>query len=275
MTTQAARGERFKALHERAGAFVIPNPWDMGSARILADAGFEALATTSAGLAFSLGRADGRVTREEKLAHCRQICEATDLPVSADLEKCFADEPAGVAETIRLAAATGLVGGSVEDATGDPAKPIYDFDFAVERVRAAVAAARSLPFPFTLTARAENLLRSKRDMADTIRRLQAFEAAGADVLYAPGLSTLEEVRAVVSAVKKPVNVLVVASANEFNAASLAAAGAKRISVGGTLSRVAYGAVLAAAREMKDKGGFSFTFDGVSNKELNALFNKWA
>jgi 2-methylisocitrate lyase-like PEP mutase family enzyme len=274
MPSQAEKANRFRALHEREGAFIIPNPWDVGSARLLEHAGFEALATTSAGVAFNLGRPDGHVTRDEKLAHCRAVCAATDLPVNADLEKCFADDPAGVAETIRLAAATGLAGGSVEDSTGDPANPIFAFDLAVERVRAAVAAAHSQSFPFTLTARAENLLHGRKDMADTIKRLQAFEAAGADVLYAPGLSTLDEVRAVVSAVSKPVNVLMIGAGKEFTQASLAAAGAKRISVGGGLSRIAYGAVLTAAQEMKDKGTFSFTFSGVSNKELNTIFGKW-
>jgi 2-methylisocitrate lyase-like PEP mutase family enzyme len=274
MLSQADKANRFRALHERPGTFIIPNPWDVGSARLLEHAGFEALATTSAGVAFNLGRPDGHVTRDEKLAHCRAVCEATDLPVNADLEKCFADDPAGVAETIRLAAATGLAGGSVEDSTGDPADPIFAFDLAVERVRAAVAAARAQAFPFMLTARAENLLHGRRDMSDTIKRLQAFEAAGADVLYAPGLSTLDEVRAVVTAVTKPVNVLVVASAKDFTLETLAAAGVKRISVGGTLSRVAYGGALTAAKEMKDKGTFSFTFGGVSNKELNTIFGKW-
>lgn len=274
MPSQSEKANRFRALHERAGAFIIPNPWDVGSARLLAHVGFESLATTSAGVAFNLGRPDGHVTRDEKLAHCRALCEASDLPVSADLEKCFADDPAGVAETIRLAAATGLVGGSVEDSTGDPANPIFAFDLAVERVRAAVAAARAQSFPFTLTARAENLLHGRRDMADTIKRLQAFEAAGADVLYAPGLATIEEVRAVVSAVGKPVNVLLIGAAKDFTHATLAAAGVKRISVGGGLSRIAYGAVLTAAQEMKDKGTFGFTFGGVSNKELNTIFGKW-
>jgi 2-methylisocitrate lyase-like PEP mutase family enzyme len=274
MLSQAEKANRFRALHERPGTFIIPNPWDVGSARLLEHAGFEALATTSAGVAFNLGRPDGHVTRDEKLAHCRAVCEATDLPVNADLEKCFADDPAGVAETIRLAAATGLAGGSVEDSTGDPANPIFAFDLAVERVRAAVAAARAQSFPFMLTARAENLLHGRRDMADTIKRLQAFEAAGADVLYAPGLSTLDEVRAVVSAVKKPINVLMIGAGKEFTQASLAAAGVKRISVGGGLSRIAYGAVLTAAQEMKEKGTFGFTFGGVSNKELNTIFGKW-
>ena len=274
MPSQAEKANRFRELHEGPGTFIIPNPWDVGSARLLQHVGFEALATTSAGFAFTLGRPDGRVSRDEKLAHCRDICAATDLPVNADLEKCFADDPAGVAETIRLAAATGLAGGSVEDSTGDPGKPIFDFDLAVERVRAAVSAARAQPFPFMLTARAENLLHGRKDMADTIKRLQAFEAAGADVLYAPGLSTIDEVRAVVTAVKKPVNVLVVASAKDFTLESLSAVGVKRISVGGTLSRVAYGGALMAANEMKEKGTFSFTFGGVSNKELNAIFGKW-
>ena len=274
MPSQSEKANRFRALHEREGAFIIPNPWEVGSARLLAHVGFEALATTSAGVAFNLGRPDGHVTRAEKLAHCRALCEATDLPVSADLEKCFADDPAGVAETIRLAAATGLVGGSVEDSTGDPANPIFAFDLAVERVRSAVAAARAQSFPFTLTARAENLLHGRRDMADTIKRLQAFEAVGADVLYAPGLATIEEVRAVVSAVGKPVNVLLIGAAKDFTQATLAAAGVKRISVGGGLSRIAYGAVLTAAQEMKDKGTFGFTFGGVSNKELNTIFGKW-
>jgi 2-methylisocitrate lyase-like PEP mutase family enzyme len=274
MPMQTEKGKLFRSLHERPGAFVIPNPWDAGSARLLAHVGFEALATTSAGFAFSLGLPDGNVTRDWKLAHCREIVNATPLPVSADLEKCFADDPAGVAETIKLAAATGLVGCSVEDATGDPDNPIFEFDHAVARVRGAVEAARSLSFPFTLTARAENLLHGRKDMGDTIRRLQAFEEAGADVLYAPGLSTLDEVRAVVSAVRKPVNVLVVASAKDFTRDTLAAAGVKRISVGGTLARVAYGATLGAAREMKDKGSFGFTFGGISNRELNSIFQTW-
>lgn len=274
MPRQAEKGALFRSLHERPGSFVIPNPWDVGSARLLAHVGFEALATTSAGFAFSLGLPDGNVTRDWKLAHCREIVQATDLPVSADLEKCFADEPAGVAQTIRLAAQSGLVGCSVEDATGDPDNPIFDFDLAVERVRAAVEAAHALPFPFTLTARAENLLHGRKDMADTIRRLQAFEAVGADVLYAPGLSTLDEVREVVSAVGKPVNVLVVASAKDFTVENLTAAGVKRISVGGTLARVAYGAVLNAAQEMRDDGSFGFTFRGISNRELGAIFKQW-
>jgi 2-methylisocitrate lyase-like PEP mutase family enzyme len=196
MITQAEKAEKFKALHARDGAFIIPNPWDVGSARLLAALGFEALATTSSGFAQTLGRLDGMVTLEEKLAHCQALCAATTLPVSADLENGFAHDPEQVAETILRAGEAGLVGGSIEDYSGDDSQPIYDFTLAVERVQAAVEAAKSLNFPFTLTARAENLLRGRDDLDDTIRRLQAFEAAGADVLYAPGLKTLAEVRTV-------------------------------------------------------------------------------
>src|SRR5918998_1380257 len=205
--TQKDKAERFKALHEREGAFVIPNPWDAGSARLLAGLGFEALATTSAGFAHSLGRLDGQVTRDEAVEHCRALCAAVSLPVSADLENCFAHDPKEAAATILAGAEAGLVGGSIEDYTGDPSNPIYDFNLAVERVHAAAEAARSLDFPFTLTARAENLLRGRQDFDDTIRRLQAYEAAGADVLYAPALKTLDEVRLVTGALSKPVNVL--------------------------------------------------------------------
>src|SRR5215213_2336443 len=193
MKTQKEKAELFKALHEREGAFIIPNPWDVGSARLLAGLGFEALATTSAGFANSLGRLDGQVTRDEVIKHCQDICAATELPVSADLENCFADDPEKAAETIRLGAQAGLAGGSIEDYSGDPSNPIYDFELAVERVHAAAEATRSLDFPFILTARAENLLRGRHDLDDTLRRLQAYEAAGADVLYAPALSTLDEV----------------------------------------------------------------------------------
>jgi len=207
MVTQREKAERFRSLHERDGAFVIPNPWDAGSARLLAGLGFEALATTSSGFANSLGRLNGQVSRDEVIEHCRSLSAATDLPVSADLENCFADAPAGAAATILLAAQAGVVGGSIEDYSGDPSNPIYEFGLAVERVHAAAEAARLLDFPFTLTARAENLLYGRHNLDDTIRRLQAFEAAGADVLYALGLTTLNEVRLVTGALGKPVNVL--------------------------------------------------------------------
>jgi 2-methylisocitrate lyase-like PEP mutase family enzyme len=273
MATQAEKAERFSSLHARAGAFIIPNPWDAGSARLLAALGFEALATTSAGYAFSLGRLDGMVTRAEKLAHCRALCAATDLPVSADLENCFADDPNEAANTIVLAAEAGVVGASIEDYSNDDSKPIYDFEHAVERVQAAVEAARSLAFPFTLTARAENLLRGRPDLDDTIRRLQAFEKAGADVLYAPALTTLAQVRAVTSAVSKPVNVLAPALKG-VTLAQLAEAGAKRISIGGALARAAIAALLRAGREMRDQGSFGWTSDLASGADIKQLLGPW-
>jgi len=267
--SQDDKARRFRALHDRPGAFVIPNPWDAGSARMLAALGFEALATTSAGFAFSLGRRDGAVTRDEALGHARSIVAAADLPVSADLENCFGDAPETVAETIRLAAATGLVGASVEDATGDASRPIYDSALAAERVAAAVAAARALPFPFIVTARAENFLHGRRDLPDTIRRLEAFAAAGADVLYAPGLPDLAAVSAVCKAVAPlPVNVL--AGAPTFTVANLAAAGVRRISLGGLLARAAYGAMLRAGREIAGAGTFAFAGEAASFAEISGF-----
>jgi 2-methylisocitrate lyase-like PEP mutase family enzyme len=273
MTTQAQKAAAFRALHERDGAFIIPNPWDAGTARLLTALGFEALATTSLGLANTLGRADGTgaVSRAEVLANCAEIAGATHLPVSADLENCYAQEPRAAAEMIRLAAEAGVVGGSIEDATGDAQQPIYEFDLAVERVHAAAEMARSLPFPFTLTARAENFLHGRRDLDDTIRRLQAFERAGADVLYAPGLRDLATMRTVASSVKKPLNVVMSAADPALTAAQLAQAGVKRISIGGALSRLALASVLRAAHEMKEQGGFTWIADTVSAKELNRLF----
>jgi 2-methylisocitrate lyase-like PEP mutase family enzyme len=273
MTTQSEKAAAFRALHERPGAFIIPNPWDAGTAKLLASLGFEALATTSLGLANSLGRVDGTntVSRNEVLENCRVIAEATALPVNADLENCYADEPRAAAEMIRLAAGAGVVGGSIEDATGDPDRPIYDFALAVERVQAAVEVARSLPVPFLLTARAENLLHGRLDLDDTIRRLQAFEKAGADVLYAPGVRDLATIRTVVSAVTKPVNVVMSAADPAITAAQLAEAGVKRISVGGALSRLALAAFLKGAREMKDNGGFTWVRDTVPSRELKAVF----
>jgi 2-methylisocitrate lyase-like PEP mutase family enzyme len=281
--TQSERAKRFRALHklpERAGArieaggtgaFIIPNPWDGGSARILAGLGFQALATTSAGFAFTLGRRDGALTRDEVLAHCRVVVEATDLPVAADLENCFGDDPKTVAETIRLAASTGIVGGSVEDASGEESRPIYDQALAVERVAAAVEAARALPFPFTLTARAENFLYGRRDLDDTIRRLQAFAQAGAEVLYAPGLPDLEAIRNVCAAVApRPVNVLAGIRGLAFPVGELEAAGVRRISTGSVLSRVALGSLLLAGREMREQGTFTFVDQAVSMAELSGF-----
>lgn len=263
---------RFGELHARAGAFVIPNPWDAGSARILSSLGFAALATTSAGFAFSIGRKDqaAAVSRDEILANARDIVDATDLPVSADLEAGFGKSPQDVAETIRRAAAVGLVGGSIEDATYDPAHPIYDLPQAIERVSAGIAAARALPFPFTFTARAENFLFGRRDLDDTIRRLQAFEKAGADVLYAPGLNDLGMIRTLCASVSKPVNVVMGLKGRSFSVAELAAAGVRRISVGSALCRAAYGALFRAAREMQDKGTFDWAAEAVPFAELDAL-----
>lgn len=262
MTTHAAQAEKaktFQALHARAGAFVIPNPWDAGTARILTRLGFEALTTTSAGLAFVLGRrdGDGSVTRDDALANAKAIVDATHLPVAADLENGYGDAPEAAAETIRLAAGVGLVGASIEDASGDPHKPIYELAHAVERVTAAAEAAHALPFPFMFVARAENFLHGKLDLADTIRRLQAFEAAGADVLYAPGLTRADHIRAVCASVKKPVNVIMGLKGAAFSVADLAALGVKRISVGSALSRAALGAFVRAAREIHDQGTFTF------------------
>ena len=272
--TQTARAEVLKALHQRSGIFVIPNPWDAGSARILAHLGFEALATTSAGLAFSLGKPDGHgvVTRDENLANARVVVDATSLPVSGDLENGYGDDPDTCAGTIRQAAAAGLVGGSIEDATGDPADPIYPFELAVQRVKAAVKAARTLSFPFTLTARAENLIYGRPDLPDTIRRLVAFAEAGADVLFAPGLTTAEEISAVVRAVApKPVNVLMGLSKGDLTLADLAALGVRRVSLGSSPARAAYGSFLRAAEEVKEKGSFTFAKTAVPYAEFNKLF----
>ena len=270
MPDQAHKAARFRALHERPGAFVIPNPWDAGSARLLAGLGFEALATTSLGLANMLGRPDSAVTRAEVIANCREIAEATDLPVNVDLENCFAHEPKAAAEAIRLAGEAGAAGGSIEDFTGDAKDPIYDFDLAVARVEAAVAVARSLPVPFMLTARAENLIRGRVDMADTIRRLQAYAAAGADVVYAPGLRTLAEVRDVAGSVRCPVNVVTGWLDPDITVAQLAAAGAKRISVGGALSRLALATFVGAGRAMKEQGSFAWMRDMIAIKDLQGL-----
>jgi 2-methylisocitrate lyase-like PEP mutase family enzyme len=261
----------FRRLHEGPGAFIIPNPWDAGTARILAATGFQALATTSAGMAFSRGVAEGRVSREEVLAHCRMIVEATPLPVSADLEHGFGDTPESAAETVRAAAGIGLAGCSLEDHTGRPDAPIYDFGLAVERIAAAAEAARALPRDFMLTARCENFLWGRPDLDDTIRRLRAFEAAGADVLYAPGLHDLGVIRTVCAALDRPVNVVMGKPGVRFGVAELAEAGVRRISVGGTLARLALGAVVEAAREMRDEGRFGFADRAMGFAELEGFF----
>jgi len=270
MPTQAEKGRAFRALHERDHAFIIPNPWDAGSARILAYLGFEALASTSMGYAFSIGMRDNTVGREGILEHIAVLASATDLPVNADLENGFGDDPAIAAETIRLAAAAGVVGGSIEDATGREEGPIYCFEHAVARVEAAVEAARSLPFTFTLTARAENYLHGKPDIKDTIKRLHAYQEAGADVLYAPGLRTKDEIAEVVHAVDRPVNALMGLQGVLLSQAELSEIGVKRISVGSALARAALGAFVRAAKEMKERGTFDFADQAASSSEISKM-----
>ena len=255
--TQSEKAARFRALHERPGAFVIANAWDPGSARVLAGLGFEAIATSSGAFANTLGRLDGAVTREEALAHSRALVDAVDAPVAADLENGFGAAPEDAAKTIRLAGAAGLAGGSIEDASGDPQRPLYDIGLATERIAAAVAAARSLPVPFVLTARSENFLRGNPNLDDTIKRLQAFERAGADVLFAPGLPDLAAVRAVCQAVSKPVNYMIGMPGAAFSVAELEEAGVKRISLATSFYRAAMAGVVAAASEIRTAGTFTF------------------
>ena len=268
--TQNEKATGFRALHDGPGAFVIPNPWDVGSARLLAGLGFQALATSSAASAVALGKQDGRLTRDEALAHARTIVDATALPVSADLEKGFGEAPEIVAETIRLAASVGLVGCTIEDTTGNPDKPLYDTQLAVERIAAAAQAARALPFPFMLAARAHNLLFGNPSLDETISRLQAFEKAGADVLFAPGLPDLTAVRTVCAALSKPFNFMAGIKGKSFSVGELAAAGVRRISLATSLYRAAMTGFLEAACEVKDTGQFGFLDRCVTTPELHKL-----
>jgi 2-methylisocitrate lyase-like PEP mutase family enzyme len=270
MSSQNEKAERFRALHAAPETFVIANAWDAGSARIQTALGFKALATSSGACAGVLGQRDGMVTREEALAHCQAIVDATDCPVSADLEKGFGDAPEAAAETIRLAAGVGLVGGSIEDATGNPARPLYDAAAAEARITAAVAAARRLPFPFTLTARTENFLRGNPDLDDTIRRLRAFEAAGADVLMAPGLPDLDAVRAVCAALTRPVNFMAGIKGKSFTVAALSAAGVKRVSLATSLYRAAVTGLVNAAREVAEHGTLTYLDQTLPTPDLNAF-----
>jgi 2-methylisocitrate lyase-like PEP mutase family enzyme len=273
MATQAEKAALFRSLHYRSEPLVVANPWDAGTACILAALGFEAFSTTSGGLAITLGRRDGNgsISREEALANAKSIADATHLPVAADLENGYGHSPEAAAETIRRAAEAGLVGGSIEDATGDPAKPIYEFHHAVERVAAAVEAARTLPFTFMFVARAENYLHGRADLDDTIRRLQAFEKAGAEVLYAPGLTRAEDIKAVCAAVSKPVNVLAgLKGAPHVTVAELAALGVRRISLGSALSRAAMSAFIRASREIRENGSFTFAAETYSLSEITDL-----
>ncbi len=270
MASQAEKGRAFRALHERDQAFIIPNPWDVGTARLLQSLGFEALATTSAGFAFSIGKPDGAVDRETMLAHAADIADATDLPVSADLENGYGDDPAYVAETVRLAASAGLAGCSIEDIAARRRQAPYEPAFAAERVRAAVEVAHSLAFPFALTARAENYVIGRPDLQDTIARLQAFQEAGADVLFAPGLKTKEDIMTVVGSVDRPVNVVMGLQGVQLSLAELSQIGVKRVSVGSALSRAALGAFLRAAQEMQAKGTFTFADDAVKYADMNKM-----
>ena len=270
MPTQSEKAHLFRSLHHRDHAFIIPNPWDVGTTRILAHLGFEALASTSMGLAFSLGKLDNTVGREAVIEHITTIASATDLPVSADLENGFGDDPKNAAKTILLAAAAGAVGGSIEDYTGRDDGPIYCLEHAVARIEAAAEAAHSLPFPFTLTGRAENYLHGRPDIKDTIARLQAYQAAGADVLYAPGLTSREDIATVVSSVDRPVNVVMGLRGVQLGLAELSAMGVKRVSVGSTLARTAMGAFLRAAREMREHGTFDFAKQAGSPQEISSL-----
>jgi 2-methylisocitrate lyase-like PEP mutase family enzyme len=272
MRTQAEKGKLFRSFHERDSAFIIPNPWDVGTARLLASLGFEALATTSAGYAFSVGQRDNTIGRDKMMEHVEAIVSATDLPVSADLENGFGDDPETVTETIRRAAMSGLVGGSIEDATNRQGNPIYEHHLAVERIRAAAEVVRSLPFPFTLTGRAENYLVGRRDLKDTIKRLTAYQEAGADVLFAPGLTSKHEIATVVRSVDRPVNVVVGLQGIQLSLEALSEIGVRRVSVGSVLSRASLGAFLRAAREMRERGTFAFVDEAVSYREINAMFD---
>jgi 2-methylisocitrate lyase-like PEP mutase family enzyme len=271
--TQVEKGQIFAALHERDRAFIIPNPWDVGTARLLAQLGFEALATTSAGYSFSVGQPDNSVARAEMLMHVATIASATDLPVSADLENGFGDFPEIVAETFKFAAAAGLVGGSIEDMSQQPGRPIYEIGFATERVRAAAEVVRDLPFAFTLTARAENYLAGRPDLSDTIKRLQAYQAAGADVLYAPGIVSQEDIATIVKSVDRPVNVVMGLQGVQLSLDELSALGVKRVSVGSALARAALGAFLRAAREMREHGTFTFAEQAVGYRDINAMLSQ--
>jgi len=271
MLTQTEKGKAFRALHAREQAFIIPNPWDLGTARLLEHLGFEALATTSAGYAFSVGRGDNTIDRDEMMTHVSAIASATGLPVSADLENGFGDSPEIVAETIKLAAAAGLAGCSIEDMSRAPRHSIYELEHAVDRVRAAAEVARDLPFAFVLTARAENYLVGRPDLKDTITRLQAYQEAGAEVLYAPGLTTKDDIAAVVHSVDRPVNVVMGLQGVRLSLAELSALGVRRVSVGSALARAALGAFLRAAQEMREHGTFAFAEEAVRYRDITAMF----
>ncbi len=272
MSAQSEKAEAFHELHAKGSCFVIPNPWDFGSARLLEHLGFKALASSSAGFAFSLAKSDLSISKSSLMAHLSGMCQATSLPVSADLQNGFGNDPEDMAVTILQAAKTGIVGGSIEDASGDDGNPVYPLELAAERIRHAAVAARSLGFRFTLTARAENYLYGRADLKDTIRRLQAYQEAGADVLFAPGLTSGEEISQVLRSIDRPLNVLAGMSGMTLSVAELSALGVARISLGGSLARAAYGALLRAAAEVQGQGTFGYLRDAASGKELNEVFS---
>ena len=272
LKTQVEKGRLFAAMHTREGAFIIPNPWDVGTARLLAQIGFEALATTSAGYSFSVGQRDNSITRIDMMTHVATIAAATELPVSADLENGFGDSPEMVAGTIKLAARAGLVGGSIEDMSRRAGRSIYELGLAVDRIRAAAEVVRDLPFAFTLTARAENYLAGRPDLSDTIKRLQAYQEAGADILYAPGIVSKDDIASIVKSLDRPVNVVMGLQGIQMSLSELSAIGVKRVSVGSALSRAALGAFLRAAREMREHGTFTFADQAVGYRDINALLS---
>lgn len=273
MLSQTEKGGMFRDLHHQQRSFLIPNPWDAGTARLLEWLGFSALASTSAGYAFSQGLPDAGLSRSRVINHLTDLTAATNLPISADLENGFGDSPDVVAETIRLAAAAGVVGASIDDTTGSVNAPVYEAGLAADRIRAAMEAARELDFPFTLTARADNYMVGRSDLGDTITRLQAYQEAGADVLFAPGLKTREEIATVVSSVDLPVNVMIGFNDMDLTFAELADLGVKRVSAGGSLARAALGAFLRASRELRDSGTFSYAHDAASFKEITEMFQQ--
>jgi 2-methylisocitrate lyase-like PEP mutase family enzyme len=273
MSTQTEKADAFRKLHEKGSCFVIPNPWDFGSARLLEHLGFKALATSSAGFAFSIAKSDLSISKSSLLTHLAGVCQSTSVPVSADLQNGFGNDPEDMAVTILQAAKTGIVGGSIEDASGDDGNPIYPLELAAERIRHAAVAARSLGFKFTLTARAENYLYGRPDLAETIRRLQAYQEAGADVLFAPGIKTREEISQIIRAIDRPLNVLAGIGGMTLGVTELQDLGVTRISLGGSLARAAYGALLRAAAEVQRQGTFGYVRDAASGKELNEIFSQ--
>ena len=270
MTTQIEKAEIFRKLHAKGSCFVIPNPWDQGSARILEHMGFKALASSSAGFAFSIAKPDLSITKASLMTHLTGVCQATSVPVSADLQNGFGNDPEDVAVTLLQAAKSGIVGGSIEDSSGDSGTPLYPRELAAERIRQAAVAARSLGFKFTLTARAENYLYGRADLKDTIRRLQAYQEAGADVLFAPGIVSREDIRQIVGSIDKPLNVLI-GTGMHLTVPQLQELGVTRISLGASLARAAYGAMMRAATEILTAGSFEYTAQAASGKELNAIF----